>query len=88
MRTGLIGTILAGVAVFAAAPSYAQTYDPNFPVCLQVYVPRGGYIDCSFTSLPQCQATASGRGAQCYTNPYFAYAKKPRGSANRARRVY
>ena len=45
------------------APSHAQTYDPNFPVCLQVYAPRGGYIDCSYTSLAQCQATASGRGA-------------------------
>jgi len=45
------------------APSHAPTYDPNFPVCLQVYAPRGGYIDCSYTSLAQCQATASGRGA-------------------------
>lgn len=88
MRTKLIRTILAGAAILAAAPSHAQTYDPNFPVCLQVYVPRGGYIDCSFTSLPQCQATASGRGAQCYANPYFAYALKPRKSAKPNRRVY
>jgi hypothetical protein len=88
MRMKLTQMILAGAAVLAAVPSHAQTYDPNFPVCLQVYVPRGGYIDCSFTSLPQCQATASGRGAQCYTNPYFAYALKPRKSAKPSRRVY
>src|SRR6516165_3199770 len=50
----------------------AQTYDPNHPVCLRVYAPEGGYIDCSFTSMPQCNATASGRGAQCYLNPYCA----------------
>jgi hypothetical protein len=78
MRTKLTWAILASGAFLAVAPSHAQTYDPNFPVCLQVYVPRGGYIDCSFTSLPQCQATASGRAAQCYANPYFAYAQKPR----------
>ncbi len=73
MRAGLTRMILVSAAVLAATPSHAQTYDPNYPVCLQVYVPRGGYIDCSFTSLPQCQATASGRAAQCYTNPYYAF---------------
>ena len=30
-----------------------------------------GCIDCSFTSIAQCNATASGRGAQCFANPYF-----------------
>ncbi len=86
MRTELTWMILVSAAVFAAAPSHAQTYDPNYPVCLQVYVPRGGYIDCSFTSLPQCQATASGRAAQCYANPYYAFAHKPRGPVYRQRR--
>lgn len=87
MRTKLTWLILVSAAFFAAAPSHAQTYDPNYPVCLQVYVPRGGYIDCSFTSLPQCQATASGRAAQCYANPYYAFAHKPRGSVYRQRRI-
>lgn len=80
--------IVASGMIVAAAPSHAQTYDPNYPVCLQVYAPRGGYIDCSFTSLPQCQATASGRAALCYANPYFAYADKPPGPGYRHRRVY
>jgi hypothetical protein len=87
MRAGLTRMILVSAAVLAATPSHAQTYDPNYPVCLQVYVPRGGYIDCSFTSLPQCQATASGRAAQCYTNPYYALAHKPRGPVHRQRRI-
>jgi hypothetical protein len=77
MRTKLTWMILAGGAFLAGAPAQAQTYDPNYPVCLQVYAPRGGYIDCSFASLPQCRATASGRAAQCYVNPYFAYAHQP-----------
>ena len=88
MRSKLTWMVLVSATALTVAPSHAQTYDPRYPVCLQVYVPRGGNIDCSFTSLPQCQATASGRGAQCYLNPYFAYAHEPTRAANRHRRVY
>jgi Protein of unknown function (DUF3551) len=64
--------ILAIVTASAATPARAQTYDPRYPVCLQAYVIRGGYIDCSYFSLAQCRASASGRAAMCYVNPYFA----------------
>ncbi len=74
--------ILAIGMVSATAPAQAQTYDPRYPVCIEIYVPDGGYIDCSYTSLPQCNATASGRGAQCLINPYFAGAPS-RGKARR-----
>ncbi len=63
--------LLATGVIFAVAPARAQTYDPTYPVCLQTYGIDGGYIECSFTSLAQCAATASGRSAQCLTNPYF-----------------
>ncbi|NOJ44511.1 DUF3551 domain-containing protein [Bradyrhizobium australiense] len=70
-------TILMGT-MLPAAPARAQTYDPNYPVCLQTYAIGGGYIDCSFASLGQCAASASGRAAQCLNNPYFAQdARKP-----------
>jgi Protein of unknown function (DUF3551) len=65
-------TILTIGTMLVAAPARAQTYDPNYPVCIQTYAIGGGSIDCSFTSLAQCAATASGRSAQCLTNPYFA----------------
>ena len=78
----LTWTILAIGAILIAAPAHAQTYDPNFPVCLQTYAVGGGYIDCSFASLAQCAASASGRAAQCLSNPYFAQADR------RQRRVY
>ncbi len=80
--------ILAGLAiatVFTAAPAQAQTYDPKYPVCLQVYGFRGDFIDCSYASLAQCALSAGGRAAQCRTNPYFANAsmgprdRRPRG---------
>jgi hypothetical protein len=61
-------------AVSLAVPAHAQTYDPHFPVCLQSYSLGGGKIDCSYTSLAQCNASASGRAAQCLTNPFFALA--------------
>jgi hypothetical protein len=65
--------ILAIGTVLAAAPARAQTYDPNYPVCLRVYGPLN-YYECRYTSLPQCAASASGRAAECLVNPYFANA--------------
>ena len=65
-------TILTIATVLVAAPARAQTYDPNYPVCQQVYGINGSYYDCSFTSLAQCAASASGRGGLCLNNPYFA----------------
>jgi len=64
--------ILTSVTVLTAAPARAQTYNPDYPVCLQVYDIEGSYIECGYTSLPQCAQTASGRAAQCIVNPYFA----------------
>ena len=68
----LAWTILTIGTMLVAAPARAQTYDPNYPVCLQIYGIEGSYIDCSFISLAQCAASASGRGALCLNNPYFA----------------
>jgi Protein of unknown function (DUF3551) len=63
-------------AILAAAPAQAQTYDPNFPICMQVYGIGGCSITCSYTSMDQCRASASGGGAQCVTNPYFERVKR------------
>ncbi len=59
-------------------PALAQTYGSAFPVCIQTYGISGNGIDCSFTSMGACQASASGRAAQCISNPYFAAAPSPR----------
>ena len=72
----LAWSILVIAAVSAAAPAQAQTYNPDYPVCMRAYVPFT-YNDCSFTSLPQCQASASGRAAQCIVNPYFNGYREP-----------
>ena len=65
---------LAALAMAAlSAPAPAQTYDPSYPVCLHVYG-RGSYYDCRYTSMAQCNQSASGRSAQCEINPYTANA--------------
>ena len=63
--------LLAIGTISAAAPVRAQTYGGGYPVCLHVYGPIT-YYECAYTSIPQCNATASGRSAQCVVNPYFA----------------
>jgi Protein of unknown function (DUF3551) len=70
---------ILAAAVTLAAPARAQTYDPNYPVCLQVY--QGSmvdyYFECGYTSIAQCQASASGRSAQCVVNPYYKGPARP-----------
>jgi hypothetical protein len=56
---------VATACVLSTVPAAAQ----NAAFCL-----RGcdfGYNNCSFGSLAQCQATASGLTAWCEANPYF-----------------
>jgi hypothetical protein len=59
--------LMAAFAVSAAMPATAR----EFPYCIKGcdFGAAGG--DCSFSSLAQCQATASGRDAYCAANPYF-----------------
>jgi hypothetical protein len=69
------GLLAAGL--FGAMPAAAQTYDPRYPVCIEVYTIDGSAIDCSFATMAQCAATASGQSAQCYANPYAGQNRQP-----------
>ena len=76
------------IGIVSIGPAVAQRYDPAYPFCLHVYSEGGGnYYECSYTSLPQCNASASGRYAECEVNPYFAGVGEPAGY-RRHRRVY
>jgi hypothetical protein len=71
MRASILAILAAG-AVATAAPSQAQTYDPAFPYCVQVYHGMVDYyFDCTYRTLGSCQASASGRAASCVANPYY-----------------
>lgn len=74
-------TIFSTMVLVATAQ--AQTYDPKYPVCLQVYQGIADfYFECAYTSMPQCQMSASGRAASCVINPYYA---GPRGKRSQKR---
>jgi len=85
---------LAGGLALSAAPLHAQTYDPSYPVCLKVYSGSSGgggeYNDCTYTSLAQCAASASGRAATCLVNPFYApaYRASPGRFYRRQRYAY
>jgi hypothetical protein len=70
----VLATLVPAMALTATA-AQAQIYDPRYPVCMHSYgVQTGDRIDCIFTSLFQCKASASGLPAMCEINPYFAQA--------------
>jgi hypothetical protein len=77
VRIQALAIFVVGAA--SIGPAAAQTYDPAYPVCLQSYGLGGNNIDCSYMSLPQCNATASGLAAQCVINPYFVRTQMPAG---------
>lgn len=83
----LTSAIIATGTLLAPTPGLAQSYDPSYPVCMHVYGElEGERMDCIFTSLDQCAASALGRGATCLINPYYAHAQKfrpTRASTNR-----
>jgi hypothetical protein len=80
---------LAIFGMLSLGQATAQTYDPASPVCLHVYKEGANYYECSYTSLPQCNASASGRAAQCVINPYYAVATSSSGRRDRRyRRAY
>ena len=85
--------LLAGFCALdlGVRPANAQHYAPGFPICLRVYG-LINYVDCSYTTLPQCDAAASGRAAQClinpYPNPYFASSGVVERSARHRRYRY
>jgi hypothetical protein len=71
MMRGLVGLILATAMLFAASPASAQRYDPNYPVCMEVYGSDGSRIECFFTSMAQCKEGATGVAGMCFNNPYY-----------------
>lgn len=62
---------MAGCVVAAAVAMPAVAGQMAFCIKGCDFGGGGGTGDCSFSSLAQCQATASGRDATCASNPYF-----------------
>jgi hypothetical protein len=78
MRIPALAILTVGT-VLTAAPVRAQTYDPSYPVCLQVYSIDGGYTNAPIPRWHRAAQSASGRPAECIVNPYPASAQVPGG---------
>ena len=89
MRKALVA-LTAAYAVLIAVPAMAGGLPSGGqPYCIKGCDYGGGIGDCSFSSLAQCQATASGRVATCATNPYFdARAEAPADQGRMSRRRF
>ena len=72
----MLALAILAVGMVSIGTAGAQTYDPAYPVCMRVHA---HYYECRYTSLPQCNASASGRAALCFINPYFARAQESAG---------
>ena len=69
-RLGLaISALGLAMAFSTAGPTPAQALI-EYPYCMKVYT-RDQYTDCSFSTLAQCQMSASGRSAMCYRDPFY-----------------
>ena len=76
MRVLALTVLAVGTLLASGAGVQAQTYAPDYPVCLKVYG-LASYYECRYMTMAQCNASASGRSAQCYPNPYFASTDVP-----------
>ena len=84
LAPALAAAVALAATINPAAPVRAQTYDPNYPVCLQVY--RGFmdyYFECGYQTMAECAASASGRAAQCVVNPYYSGPKAGRSKRSK-----
>jgi hypothetical protein len=77
--------ILGSAVILVITSATAQTYDPRYPVCLQIWQWGGStYFECTYTSWDQCRSAAVGLPAMCLENPYWPRAH-PRLSGGRLR---
>jgi hypothetical protein len=74
----LAGVIFGTGIIFSGEPTWAQTYDPKYPVCMEVNTGDDNHIECWFTSMEQCKNGSAGTG-RCFENPYY---KPPRGRSS------
>jgi Protein of unknown function (DUF3551) len=67
MAAGVAMAVSAVTLLMIAEPASAAPHRPAVNYCLSY--DEGG-TDCSFSTEAQCQATASGIGAECYRNDF------------------
>jgi hypothetical protein len=75
MRTTILALLsVAGAAVLSTSPASAQR---SYPYCLRTFGPTA-HVECDYFTMEQCKATASGRAAECYRDPFYPVYDEPR----------
>ena len=62
--------LLAASGLSALVTNPAMAFGTRYPFCLQSDE-WPGLSNCTFTSMAQCRATASGRRMTCIANPFY-----------------
>ncbi len=62
-------TLAFGVVIVAGVLDAGAPARADGAWCASVTGPEGGYVSCNYSSWQQCQATLSGLGGICHTNP-------------------
>jgi Protein of unknown function (DUF3551) len=64
--------VLAALLVWSGLgiPAPASAQISQYPFCIQG-VDNPGWSGCSFNTLQECQASASGTEAECLSNPWY-----------------
>jgi hypothetical protein len=62
-----LAAIAVASALLAAAPASAEV---QYPWCAHYRSPLDA-VNCGFVNYPQCMATISGIGGECYENPAY-----------------
>jgi hypothetical protein len=69
----ILASLAAAIAILTVnvETSSAQPGNPTRPYCLRDGINGAGMWDCSYYSMQQCLATASGNGGTCQPNPWY-----------------
>jgi predicted transglutaminase-like cysteine proteinase len=80
MRTAILALMsIAGAAALSASPASAER---SYPYCLQTFGPTA-HVECAYYTMEQCKASASGRAAECFRDPFFPIYEEPRPQRRR-----
>lgn len=77
MRLILAG-LAASMAILSADVTPASAQNTTRPYCLRDGVMGRGNWDCSYYTMQQCRATASGAGGWCTENPWYEGPRRAR----------
>jgi Protein of unknown function (DUF3551) len=67
----ILASLAAATTFLAVNVESANAQNTTRPYCLRDGVNGPGMWDCSYYSMEQCLATASGNGGSCQPNPWY-----------------